>query len=595
MTPPPPTAIKLSALDLPDGTLTATSFTGPLGAQWSARETLTLFARVDDPEGVREVAVWGTTKHTCVAASGLATTRGPGLATAPLAVSTHVPEPGEMARTAREIHYTIQARDFSCPAGSRQLIVEQVFWAAGNNFGGGAITSNTLTLTYVRPSDPERRRPIGGDPFSGDAALHSSVVEPDTFSNGSTVVAVFQAGRFAQGGAASGIGFARSVDSGKTWTSGYLPNVTKFSGGEADRATDPSIAYDAKHDVWLASVLHLHEPFGQMYPEGPSHYAVSRSTDNGETWTDPVIAVPMPPGATGWVHDQGWVACDNWSESSHFGRCYLAEINLPRDNVPKEAQGLFVVHSDDGGLNWSLPVAAGDGGSPKIVVLSKSGDVVVMSHGTGVMQSTRSKDGGETFEPPVSMGPNTGVHAIFAGPEILTADRATSDGLIYAAWTSCALRGCPAASNGNDIVSTSSSDGVTWAPIRAVVKDGAHHVMPGLAVDPDSRGASSRIVIQFYSMTGAACDANCEIDVSFVSSTDAGATWSAPRTIDDLTSPIGWHAYRVVSGRRSYFVGDYVSSSFADSKFVAVFPLASREPIEAGLTQPLWSATIEVP
>jgi hypothetical protein len=411
------------------------------------------------------------------------------------------------------------------------------------------------------------------------------------------VLAVFQAGRFAQGGGASDIGFARSPDAGKTWTSGYLPNVTKLSvregqdaGGLADRATDPSIAYDAKHDVWLASVLHVNGPFGPRYPEGPSHYAVSCSTDNGNSWSDPVIAIPMPPGATGWSHDQGWVACDNWASNLHFGRCYLAALDVHDQRAPQ----LKLVQSDDGGQKWTSPIDIPNGGSPKIVVVP-GGDVVIMSKGITEMQSIRSKDGGETFEPPVNMGSLRGVAASFFGPEFVTADRATSDGSIYAAWTSCALR---PVCNGNDIVFTSSSDGgKTWAPIRAVVADGAHHVMPALAVDPGSTLTNTRIAIQFYSMAGVPCDATCELDVSFVLSKDAGATWSAPKTIDDLRSPIGWHSYRAVppNGQRVYFVGDYVSSSFADSKFVAVFPLASREPVGDRLTQPLWSATIEVP
>ena len=134
---------SVTAFDLPDGSLTATSSSGPVGAQWADRETLTLFARVDDPEGVREVAIWGTTKLTCVPASGLATTRGPGLVTAPLTVSTDDAKAGEMTRTAREVEWTIQAGDFRCPARS-QLIAEQVFWGAGSNFGAATLRVRPL-------------------------------------------------------------------------------------------------------------------------------------------------------------------------------------------------------------------------------------------------------------------------------------------------------------------------------------------------------------------------------------------------------------------------------------------------------------------
>jgi hypothetical protein len=47
-------------------------------------------------------------------------------------------------------------------------------------------------------------------------------VEPDTFSNGSTIVAAFQVGRIFDGGACA-IGFATSSNNGASWTSGLLP------------------------------------------------------------------------------------------------------------------------------------------------------------------------------------------------------------------------------------------------------------------------------------------------------------------------------------------------------------------------------------
>src|SRR5438309_1600448 len=80
---------------------------------------------------------------------------------------------------------------------------------------------------------------------------HHTEVEPDTFSNGSTIVATFQVGRISDGGSCA-IGFATSTDNGATWANGLLPGITKYAGGGTnDRATDPSVAFDAKHGVWL--------------------------------------------------------------------------------------------------------------------------------------------------------------------------------------------------------------------------------------------------------------------------------------------------------------------------------------------------------
>src|ERR687884_1291158 len=97
---------------------------------------------------------------------------------------------------------------------------------------------------------------IAVDPFTNSTSQHKTIVEPDTFSFGSTIVAAAQSGRFFDGGA-SGIEFATSTNNGASWTHGQLPGITTFNGGPYARATDPSVAYDARHNVWLISTLAL--------------------------------------------------------------------------------------------------------------------------------------------------------------------------------------------------------------------------------------------------------------------------------------------------------------------------------------------------
>src|SRR2546430_14170879 len=93
---------------------------------------------------------------------------------------------------------------------------------------------------------------ISSDPFTQATCAasattnHHTEVEPDTYSNGSTIVATFQVGRIFDGGSCD-TGFATSTNNGATWTSGLLPGITKYAaGGPNDRATDPSVAYDAR-------------------------------------------------------------------------------------------------------------------------------------------------------------------------------------------------------------------------------------------------------------------------------------------------------------------------------------------------------------
>src|SRR5258707_7978721 len=87
---------------------------------------------------------------------------------------------------------------------------------------------------------------------------HHTEVEPDTFSNGSTIVATFQVGRVSDGGSCD-IGFATSTNNGGTWTNGLLPGTTVFAtpAGPYDRISDPAVAFDASHNTWLIASLAL--------------------------------------------------------------------------------------------------------------------------------------------------------------------------------------------------------------------------------------------------------------------------------------------------------------------------------------------------
>src|SRR5436189_66797 len=66
--------------------------------------------------------------------------------------------------------------------------------------------------------------------------------------------------RFCDGGSTN-IGFARSGDGGTTWTHGFLTGLTATSGvggttgAPFERVSDPSVAFDAKHGVWLISSI----------------------------------------------------------------------------------------------------------------------------------------------------------------------------------------------------------------------------------------------------------------------------------------------------------------------------------------------------
>ena len=119
---------------------------------------------------------------------------------------------------------------------------------------GVSLVVAAAVMLMTQPAQGAALVQISSDPFTNATSAHATEVEPDTFSFGSTIVAAFQQGRFFNGGA-SGIGFATSADGGATWTHGALPGITVFVGGVYDRASDATVAYDARHNVWMISSL----------------------------------------------------------------------------------------------------------------------------------------------------------------------------------------------------------------------------------------------------------------------------------------------------------------------------------------------------
>jgi len=144
-------------------------------------------------------------------------------------------------------------------------------------------------------------------------------VEPDTFSNGSTIVATFQVGRVSDGGSCD-IGFATSTNNGGAWTNGLLPGTTVFAtpAGPYDRISDPSVAFDASHNTWLIASLALKGTTGAAV-------LVSQSTNGGATWANPVV-VHAASGSENL--DKEWIVCDDTSSSPHYGNCYV-ELMVP--------------------------------------------------------------------------------------------------------------------------------------------------------------------------------------------------------------------------------------------------------------------------
>lgn len=386
---------------------------------------------------------------------------------------------------------------------------------------------------------------ISSDPFSNPSSQHLTEVETQIYANGSTIVATFQQGRF-YGGGCSDIGFATSTDSGLTWQDGSLPGITIWAGGDRyESVSDPSIAYNAAFGIWLIETL----PVGF----GNQEIFVSRSGD-GLNWDNP-ITVYTGPGAS---FDKPWITCDNSLTSPFFGHCYIEW-----DDVAAGGR-ILMTTSTDGGATWSPPLTTADratglGGQP---LVQPNGRVVVPYTTFNGIRVFISDDGGNSWSS--SIGVASIVEHLLAGgirDFNLPSAAIDGDGTIYVVWADCRFRGSCRA---NDVVITSSSDGLNWSTVTRIPIDDiaspADHFLAGIGADRNRFAPTVGLALVYYSYPEANCTAStCQLTAGFITSTDGGGSWSAPI---DLAGPmsLSWLP-STVSGQ---MVGDYFSVFYTD-------------------------------
>jgi hypothetical protein len=406
----------------------------------------------------------------------------------------------------------------------------------------------------------------GGTDFE---AQHQTQVEPDSASWGSTIVTVFQSGRFTNGGAES-IGFSTSRNAGRSWQSGRLP-------GAFERVSDPVVAYDPVHKWWIATSLASEESI-----------AVHRSRD-GLTWR-----APLEVEAGGQEYDKEWISCDTWARSPFRGRCYLTYMNFTTDTIETR-------RSTNGGLTWSAPETIDAERAPALVngpqvAVRPNGQLLLIFSvwgaplGGNEIAAARSADGGASFAPPARVTElDAGELSWLRAPPFASID-VDSAGTVYVAWRNCDFS--PQCSGEIDMVR--SADGVRWTtPVRLPtgVADGSvFYFLPAIAVDPATSGSSARLALLFHSMVpSATCDPSYGcfvVDVKLTTSSSGGGSWTRPQQLNAASMLPAWMADTSL-GR---MLGDYVAVSWVRGRPIPVFSLAST-PVGDQLRQATFATT----
>jgi hypothetical protein len=305
------------------------------------------------------------------------------------------------------------------------------------------------------------------------------------------------------------------------------------------------------------------------------------------TWTATTATSSSSPARTSFTGGANASNGDNWPREPRTTppptTCTATSTPPPApiDGLQKALAGLGLFQmstSSDGGRTWAAPTTGPDrpcviGGQP---VVQPSGTVIVPIDDCfeGSLISIRSTDGGKTwgrvhFAAQILSSAVAG--QLRTSP--LPLAEIDENGKVYVVWQDCRFEAPNCAVN--DIVMTTSTDGVHWSVVQRIptnpLGSGVDHFIPGLAVDKTTGGTTARLALTYYYPQANCTPATCQLDVGFVSSINGGKSWSAKQ---QLAGPmnVSWLA----STTQGFMVGDYISTSIPNAERDAAPRLRDR-------------------
>ena len=329
----------------------------------------------------------------------------------------------------------------------------------------------------------------------------NSEVEPHVMvdpSNPAIMIGAWQQDRWNNGGAEGNV-TATSLNGGANWSVNPLTKTSNCTGGTAanggnwERASDPWVAISPDGTAYLMSLVTDTNPGG--FDTNPDDMIVSRSTDHGATWEDPISL--------------------NRDESQNS---FNDKNTITAD--PNDSDFVYAV--------WDLVVAPPSGNQSQ----QAFENTVAF---TGDVYFSRTTDGGETWEPGRKIFGAGTIAQTIGNQIVVLPDNAEFDGELLDVFT--LIRGAKNAhdTRGFHIAAIRSEDsGATWSKREIIIDrffrgvvvdpdDGFPHrtgdINPEAAVDEDT---GAIYVVWQDSRFGP------RSSIAFTQSLDGGFTWSTP-------------------------------------------------------------------
>src|SRR5919106_4608878 len=205
-------------------------------------------------------------------------------------------------------------------------------------------------------------RDVGGVPA---IQFVNSEVEPHVMvdpSNPEVIIGAWQQDRWNNGGAEGNVS-ATSLDGGASWTvnprtkSSNCTGGTPANGGNFERASDPWVAISPDGTAYLMTLATDTAPGG--FDTNPDDMIVSRSTDHGATWEDPIsLNRDESPNA---FNDKNAITADP-NDSNFVYAVWDLVVSPPSGNQSQQAFENSVAFTGD--IYFSRTTDAGDSWEP---------------------------------------------------------------------------------------------------------------------------------------------------------------------------------------------------------------------------------------
>jgi hypothetical protein len=318
-----------------------------------------------------------------------------------------------------------------------------------------------------------------------------------------------------------------SFDGGKSWRGSDLPLPPPIGANGIDFGSDPTLAYDTRGTLFYGYIVVF---FGNGNGINGTEIAVSRSSDNGRTWTPTYFSFS---GGENHFNDKPMITTDRNTASPFRDRVYIAWDAASGGST---GGGVLVATSKDGGKNFSI-VRADDPRGPgraigAVPFTGPNGELYVAwnDYAANTIAFSRSFDGGATFISQSVISAKTIPFDIaipaesFRGALVYPAcdaDRSTGPnrGRLYCSWMDMGDQGT------GIFLATSDDGGSTWSAPRPVgdplgfAVDRFNH---WLAVD----SFNGDVVVSFYDTRNDTTGLRYETDTYLARSKDGGATFA---------------------------------------------------------------------